>query len=45
MAFSKLVEVFGNSVSATYLDANPVFHAYTEHIGIDFHFIQKHRVI
>lgn len=30
-----------NNISAAYLTANPVFHARTKHIELDFHFIRE----
>jgi histone deacetylase 1/2 len=30
-----------DSLGATYLTANPIFHAYTKHIEIDFHFVSE----
>ncbi|KAK3012794.1 hypothetical protein RJ639_008021 [Escallonia herrerae] len=35
------VIVYCDNVSATYLAANPVFHARTKHIEIDFHFVRE----
>lgn len=30
-----------DNLGATYLTANPVFHAWTKHIEVDFHFIRE----
>jgi histone deacetylase 1/2 len=30
-----------DNIGATYLTANPVFHAHTKHIEVDFNFVQE----
>lgn len=52
MWIQKLLEEFGishpratllwcDNIGATYLSANPVFHARTKHIEIDYHFVRE----
>jgi histone deacetylase 1/2 len=30
-----------NNIGATYLSANPMFHAKTKHIEVDYHFVRE----
>lgn len=41
LILSASVTVFYDNVSATYLAANPVLHARTKHIEMDFHFLRE----
>jgi histone deacetylase 1/2 len=37
----KAVILWCNNLGATYLSANPVFHARTNHIEVDYHFVRE----
>jgi histone deacetylase 1/2 len=38
---SKAVVLWWDNIGATYLSANPVFHARTKHIEVDYHFFRE----
>lgn len=37
----KTAKVWCDNIGATYMTANPVFHARTKHIEVDYHFVRE----
>jgi hypothetical protein len=38
---TSVVSLLCDNLSTTYLSANPVFHARTKHIEVDYHFVRE----
>jgi histone deacetylase 1/2 len=39
--YPKIAQIWCDNIGATYLSANPVFHARTKHIEVYYHFIRE----